>query len=102
MGVVQLNAGQLEQAAGHFERALVLDGHSDKAEYGLAAAHALRHDREKALLHLKRSIERNPENRIFAANDSDLESLRDDPEFLDLLGAGRAASGEKPVAGPAS
>ena len=85
-GVLRLNQGAFEEAARHFEKATALDAKLDKARYAMASALALKNDRPGALEHLRQAIELNPENRIFAANDSDLESLRDDPEFSELVG----------------
>jgi hypothetical protein len=42
----------------------------------------------KALEHLKQAVEREPEVRKWLEGDEDLEPLRDDPAFADLLGGG--------------
>lgn len=89
MGVLRLNAGAAEEALSAFEMASTLDRQSDKAFYGAAVAHAQRRSRESALSSLRQAIELNAENRIYAQNDSDLESLRDDPEFQELVGIRR-------------
>jgi len=84
LGVLRLNAGELEEAVALFEKACARDATSDKAEYGLAVALAQSSRPGPALEHLRRAIERNPDNRVFAANDSDLALLRDEIEFVEL------------------
>lgn len=54
--------------------------------YLLAAAHAQRGERERALELLAEAIELEPRNRIHALNDPDFEQLQDDPELARLLG----------------
>ena len=53
--------------------------------YDLACVEALMGDREAALGHLEQAFE-NPRFREWARQDSDLESLRDDPRFRAALG----------------
>jgi tetratricopeptide (TPR) repeat protein len=86
VGVLRMNSGQFDEAAGFFERSAALDARSDKARYALATVLSLKGDARGALRHLRRAIELNPENKVYAANDSDLELVRDDPEFIELVG----------------
>ena len=53
--------------------------------YNLACYEALADRREDALTHLARAVELNPRFVEFAAEDSDFESLREDPRFDEAL-----------------
>jgi hypothetical protein len=54
--------------------------------YDLACVEALAGEREAALEHLEQAFE-NPRFREWARQDSDLDSLRDDPRFSEALGS---------------
>jgi mannose-6-phosphate isomerase-like protein (cupin superfamily) len=49
--------------------------------YNAACFEALAGRREDALAHLRAAVERDPKTREWAAGDSDLDSIRDDPEY---------------------
>jgi tetratricopeptide (TPR) repeat protein len=49
--------------------------------YQLACYYALGGDRERALEHLKIGVDRNPKLKEWAAKDSDLDAIRDDPSY---------------------
>lgn len=49
--------------------------------YNVACAEALSGDRDAALEHLRRAIERQPEAAEWARGDTDLDSVREDPRF---------------------
>jgi tetratricopeptide (TPR) repeat protein len=73
---------------GDHERALALareaaEAHPDKGGtlYNVACAEALCGDHESALAHLRRAIELEPRAAGWAAGDSDLDAIREDPEF---------------------
>jgi len=56
------------------------------AFYNLACCEALAGRKDDALLHLRQAFERNADRaRHWAKDDSDLDSLRDEPEFQQLL-----------------
>ena len=56
-------------------------------EYNLACFEARFGDGDEALEHLRAAAERNPDEvRRYLPHDSDLDSLRDDPRFQELLG----------------
>jgi tetratricopeptide (TPR) repeat protein len=57
----------------------------DHVQYLLAIAHAARGNTPTAIAHLKRAIELRPANRLQATQDADLDVLRQDQAFLDLL-----------------
>ena len=78
--------------AGRFEEAISLmqrdaESHPDHPAllYNLACYEALADRRDDALAHLGRAVELNPRFREFAQQDSDFESLRDDPRFSEAL-----------------
>ncbi len=85
-GVLAANEGRLEDAAGSFQAAASQDPRGDRAHYALAALSGLRGEASGAVSHLTKAIEINPSNRVRALNDADFDGLRDDPEFMMLLG----------------
>lgn len=85
-GVVAANEGRLDDAAGSFESTVSQDPRSDRGHYALAALGGLRGEASSAVSHLAKAIEINPSNRVRALNDADFDALRDDPEFMTLLG----------------
>jgi quercetin dioxygenase-like cupin family protein len=64
-----------------------LDAHPDSGSlhYGVACLEAVQGNREAALAALRRALELRPALADWAGRDEDLESLRDDPEFRQLL-----------------
>ena len=85
-GVVASNDGRLEEAAEFFEKMIKTDPGGDRGYYALAALCGLRHDRAGAVANLAKAIELNARNRIQALNDADFDSLREDAEFMSMLG----------------
>jgi hypothetical protein len=55
--------------------------------YNLACADALLGEKDAALDHLRAAIEERPAFAESAREDSDFESIRDDPRFAELVGA---------------
>lgn len=53
--------------------------------YNVACCEALAGRKEDAIAHLRRSIEMSERSREYAKGDSDLDSLRDEPEFKELV-----------------
>jgi len=90
-GVVLMNQGGLEEASRMFERALAAEPASEKILYTQAAAFALSGRREESLATLKRAISASHSNRARAANDTDFDFLREDPEFHSLVRGERGA-----------
>ena len=78
---VALNSGDPAGAMSHSQRALSVDDANDHAHYIMAAALSMRGRRDEALVHLKRSISLNPENRTQARQDPDLDNIRNHVEF---------------------
>jgi tetratricopeptide (TPR) repeat protein len=85
-GVFALNIGDTTQARVFFEKALRLHPDEPHLLYSLAATHAQTGTHEEALNYLKRSIQIQPRFRAQAYNDSDFSELRDNRQFLELVG----------------
>jgi tetratricopeptide (TPR) repeat protein len=85
-GVFALNIGDFTQARAFFEKALRLRPDEPHLLYSLAATHAQTGAHEQALDYLKRSIQMQPRLRSQAYNDSDFSGLRDNKQFLELIG----------------
>lgn len=85
-GVFALNIGDFTQACAFFEKALRLRPDEPHLLYSLAATHAQTGAHEQALDYLKRSIQMQPRFRSQAYNDSDFSGLRDNKQFLELIG----------------
>ena len=82
---VALNSGNHAGALEHLQRALSEDPDSDHAHYTMAVALGLKHRLDEAIEHLRQAIGLNPENRVLARQDPDLEAVRSHPEFRATL-----------------
>jgi tetratricopeptide (TPR) repeat protein len=82
------DSGQVEKAKELLTKAL--DRYEDNAGvlYNLACANALLGETDDALEHLKAALEGHADYRESARDDPDFESIRDDPRFAELVGAG--------------
>jgi tetratricopeptide (TPR) repeat protein len=85
VGIADLNNRQMDSAIEHLQHALKLAPKADHVLYALAAANALRGDRDQALNYLKQSIHCRPENRFLASRDTDFEILLEDADFKQLV-----------------
>jgi tetratricopeptide (TPR) repeat protein len=85
MAVAFLNGGQLDSAMGHLQQALKLEPKGGHILYAIAAANALKGNKEQAISFLKQSIHHGPENRFHAAQDNDFATLIEEPGFRELL-----------------
>lgn len=85
-GVFALNIGDFTQARSFFEKALRLKPDEPYLLYSLAATHAQTGAHDMALDYLKRSIQIQPRFRAQALNDNDFSGLRENKQFLELLG----------------
>src|SRR5215831_507796 len=85
-GVFALNIGDFTQARVFFEKALRLHPDAPHLLYSLAATHAQTGAHEEALNYLKRLIQIQPRFRTQAYNDADFSGLRDNRQFLELVG----------------
>jgi tetratricopeptide (TPR) repeat protein len=80
-----INGGNYDQALHHLRLVRDEDPDNDHALYMLAVAHAQRGEPAEAVAHLERAIALNPENRVLARTDPDLEPLRDDEAFRSAI-----------------
>ncbi len=85
-GVFALNIGDFTQARAFFEKALRMQPNEPHLLYSLAVTHAQSGSHEQALDYLKRSIQIQPRLRAQAYNDSDFSDLRENKQFLELIG----------------
>lgn len=88
-GVIELNRGEYVAAQELFERALKREPEAAHIHYGLAATRARLGAIDTALKSLKRALDLQPKLRIRAQRDHDLNPLRTDPEFEQLVFAPR-------------
>jgi tetratricopeptide (TPR) repeat protein len=82
-----LNAGNLDGALGHLNRAIEKAPDNDHAHYIMAVALADKGEPALALVHLKHAITLNPENRSAALQDPDFGALHDLEAFRQALEA---------------
>jgi quercetin dioxygenase-like cupin family protein len=73
--------GDAERARTALAEALLEHGDHPSVLYNAACAEALLGEKEAALAHLRAALAGEPQARDWAAGDSDLDSLRDDPAF---------------------
>lgn len=93
---VALNSGDHTGALAHLQRALGEDPESDHAHYIMAVALGMRGRTDEALDHLRRAIGLNPDNRGFAREDPDLESIRNHQSFGAALNTPPTANRRRP------
>jgi tetratricopeptide (TPR) repeat protein len=84
-GVIELNRGEYVAAQELFERALKREPDAAHIHYGLAASRARLGAIDTALKSLRRALDLQPKLRIRAQRDHDLNPLRSDPEFDQLV-----------------
>ena len=76
-----INSGRYDEAILHLRLVRDEEPNNDHALYMLAVAHAQRGEPVEAIAHLERALTLNPENRILAKDDPDLDPLRNDETF---------------------
>ena len=84
-GVIELNRGEYVAAQELFERALRREPEAAHIHYGLAATRARLGAIDTALKSLERALDLQPSLRIRAQRDQDLNPLRSDPDFEQLV-----------------
>ena len=84
-GVIELNRGEYVAAQEMFERALKREPEAAHIHYGLAATRARLGSIEMALESLQRALDLQPNLRVRAQHDHDLNPLRNDPDFDRLI-----------------
>jgi tetratricopeptide (TPR) repeat protein len=85
VAVAFLNGGELDSAVTHLLSALKLAPKADHILYAIAAANALKGNKDQALVYLKQSIDHRLENRFQAAVDPDFAALSEEQSFKDLV-----------------
>jgi tetratricopeptide (TPR) repeat protein len=79
------DAGEYEEVVERARRAVVADPQYPLLFYNLACCESLTGRKVDAIEHLRRAIALSEQFRSYAKNDSDLDPLRDDPAFRDLI-----------------
>jgi len=97
LGVLEHNQGNFDGAIAHFRKALESRRDAEYVYYSLAASLALKGDASEAIQTLRKAIELNEDNRIYAKNDSDFTSLHSNKDFTDLVGMSQVATGAPPL-----
>ncbi len=96
LGVIEHNRGNYDGALAYFQQSLAQRPDSDYIHYSIASSLAMKGDALEAIQALRKAIELNEDNRIYAKNDSDFLSLQVHKEFTDLVGLTPASSGVSP------
>jgi tetratricopeptide (TPR) repeat protein len=86
LGVMAHNRGDYENAISFFRQSLEKHRDSDYIHYSLSASSAMKGDAREAITSLRKAVELNDENRIYAKNDADFSSLHAQKEFAELVG----------------
>ena len=83
----KLRAGNAEQGRAAMRAALERDPEAWQGPYNAACFEALAGETDAALEYLRLAVEGNPtEVKQYAPDDSDLESIRADPRYTELMG----------------
>jgi hypothetical protein len=93
---VIVNRGAFDEALGQLRKLENDDAGNDYVQYLLSVVYTATGNAEQALAHLRKAIELAPENRFRAAQDPDLELLRQNAAFAEL--AGELPRRRRPVA----
>ncbi len=96
LGVIEHNRANYEGALNHYHRSLVQRPEADFIHYSIASSLAMKGETLEAIQALRKAIELNEDNRIYAKNDSDFFSLHVHKEFTDLVGLTPASAGDSP------
>ena len=83
--MLHANAGRLDEALRHLDRAVAAEPGSAAYLYARAAARALQGNSAAAASDLRAAIRIDPSCRHQAANDSDFERIRDEAVFIDVM-----------------
>jgi len=82
--VVLANRGECDEALRLLNRALQHES-LPKYLYARASVHALKGSTDAAITDLRQAIAAEPQIRFQAVNDSDFESIREEPAFIDII-----------------
>ncbi len=86
LGVMEHNRGNYDAALAHFRQSLGEHPNADHIFYSIAASLAMLGRADEAIQNLRKAIELNEDNRVYAKNDSDFSQLQGQKEFVDLVG----------------
>jgi hypothetical protein len=92
LAVALLNAGDLDKASEHLNKALAGDGRAAHFHYARALCSGLQGDLGACYTHLSKAIEIEPSNRVAARNDSDFQALARQSPLRELLNPERTSS----------
>ena len=88
MGAMSLSAlGETEKARDWNRRALAMDPDDPSVLYNIACAFAVEDQKHEAISTLQKAIDNGFGHWSWIEHDTDLDSLRSDPEFIALLGS---------------
>lgn len=82
--VYEKNRGNVGEAIEHLKRAAKKNG-GGKVDFLLACCYAQQGELDSAVEHLRKAIEEDQRNRLFARNDRDFDGVRGTPQFQELL-----------------
>lgn len=91
--LIHFGTGDYEQAVEAFEQLHAETPDDPTILYNLACAKSQTGKKQEALGHLKRAVELNPDFAEMAEKDSDLDAIRDDPEFASAISGQPGAGG---------
>ena len=94
LGVLEHNRGDYQTAISHFSQAIQKRHEADHVYYSMAASMAATGDAVAAIQNLRKAIELNEDNRVYAKNDPDFSSLYSLKEFIDLVGSSNLPANE--------
>ncbi len=96
LGVMEHNRGNYDGALNYFHQSLAQRPDADFIHYSVASSLAMKGDALEAIQALRKAIELNEDNRVYAKNDSDFISLHVHKEFTDLVGLTPVSTGVSP------
>lgn len=89
LGVAYMQDRDYVEAQKSFEHAIQRKPDYVDAYYNLACLHALKGEKIRSLTHLKKAISLDSSVREWARKDRDLQHLKGQPEFQEIIGATR-------------
>ena len=88
------NRGETEEVARHLQTAVALRPGDPNTLYNAACTYGVLAKKAEALETFKKAIEAGYSNVNWAAKDSDLDCLHDDPEFQKLVGLDKSPASQ--------
>jgi tetratricopeptide (TPR) repeat protein len=85
-GLANYNLGKYDQAIEDYNRGIKLDPEQAVAYYNLARIYSLKDNYEKAIHNLGTAIKINPDIKNMAKKENDFDRIREQPEFIKLIG----------------